>query len=74
MVYRELIADFHRLRAEEPTVEDPAERDRFRRLVEREARLLDRLYLTGWMASYADECFYWVPTRQTEAIRAAKLR
>ena len=60
--YRELIADFQRIRTEEPTVEDPAERDCFRRLIEREARLLDRLDFAAWMASYTDECFYWVPS------------
>ena len=60
--YLELIADFQRIRTEEPTVEDPAERDRFRRLIEREARLLDRLDFAAWMASYTDECFYWVPS------------
>lgn len=59
--YVALMADFARLRNEEPDVEDAAERDLFRRLVEREARQLDRLDFTGWLASYADECFYWVP-------------
>ena len=38
-----------------------AERDRFRMLVEREARLLDQLDFDPWLAMYAPECIYWVP-------------
>ena len=38
-----------------------AERDRFRMLVEREARLLDQLDFDEWLAMYAPECIYWVP-------------
>ena len=61
-LYRELIADFEMLRGDEPTVEDCAERDLFRGLVEREARLLDRLEFKRWLQFYADECLYWVPS------------
>ena len=61
-LYSELIADFEILRGDAPTVEDNAERDLFRGLVEREARLLDRLKFDKWLQLYADECLYWVPS------------
>ena len=60
-LYRELIADFEVLRSDDPTVQDLAERDLFRGLLEREARLLDRLQFREWLQLYADECLYWVP-------------
>jgi 3-phenylpropionate/cinnamic acid dioxygenase small subunit len=60
-LYRELIADFEVLRSDDPTVQDLAERDLFRGLLEREARLLDRLQFREWLQFYADECLYWVP-------------
>ena len=60
-LYRELIADFEVLRSDDPTVQDLAERDLFRGLLEREARLLDRLQFREWLQLYTDECLYWVP-------------
>lgn len=60
-LYRELIADFEVVRSDDPSVEDLAERDLFRGLLEREARLLDRLQFREWLQLYADECLYWVP-------------
>ena len=39
-----------------------AVRDEFRRLLEREARLLDQLRYDDWLAMYAAECVYWVPS------------
>ena len=42
-------------------IPDPAERDRFRALIEREARLLDQLDFDRWLAMYSPECIYWVP-------------
>jgi 3-phenylpropionate/cinnamic acid dioxygenase small subunit len=61
-LYRELIADFEILRGDASTIEDSGERDLFRGLVEREARLLDRLQFDKWLQFYADECLYWVPS------------
>jgi benzoate/toluate 1,2-dioxygenase beta subunit len=43
-------------------VTDPGIRDEFRRLLEREARLLDQLRYEDWLKMYAAECIYWVPS------------
>jgi len=60
--YTELVNDFSDWQTEERTIEDPAERDRFRRLVETEARLLDQLLFEDWLKLFAPECVYWVPS------------
>jgi len=60
-LYRELIADFSDWQTDDRTVEDAAERDLFRRLIEREARVLDQLRFEEWIKLYAPECIYWVP-------------
>jgi 3-phenylpropionate/cinnamic acid dioxygenase small subunit len=59
--YQDLVDDFTDWQRDELVVEDAAERDRFRRLVEREARLLDQLDFDKWLAMYTPECIYWVP-------------
>jgi benzoate/toluate 1,2-dioxygenase beta subunit len=61
-LYRELIADFSDWQDDARAVTDVAVRDEFRRLIEREARLLDQLRYDDWLAMYADECIYWVPS------------
>jgi len=60
--YTELVNDFSDWQTDERTIEDPAERDRFRRLVETEARLLDQLLFEDWLKLFAPECVYWVPS------------
>jgi len=60
--YTELVNDFSDWQTEKRTIEDPAERDRFRRLVETEARLLDQLLFEDWLKLFAPECVYWVPS------------
>jgi benzoate/toluate 1,2-dioxygenase beta subunit len=60
-LYRELIANFSDWQQDERAISDLAERDRFRMLLEREARLLDQLRYEDWIAMYARECIYWVP-------------
>ena len=61
-LYRELIANFTGWQDDARAVADVAERDRFRMLLEREARLLDQLRYEDWLALYAAECIYWVPS------------
>src|SRR5262245_49938146 len=60
--YRELIANFSGWQDDARAVADIAERDRFRMLLEREARLLDQLRYDDWLALYTAECVYWVPS------------
>ena len=61
-LYRELIANFTGWQDDARAIGDLAERDRFRMLLEREARLLDQLRYDDWLALYAAECIYWVPS------------
>ena len=60
--YRELADNFSDWQKDELSIGDPASRDLFRGLLEREARLLDQLRFDEWLALYTPECLYWVPT------------
>jgi 3-phenylpropionate/cinnamic acid dioxygenase small subunit len=60
-LYQRLVESFTDWQKDDLAVEDTAERDRFRALVEKEARLLDQLRFDEWLAMYAPECIYWVP-------------
>ncbi len=59
--YQNLVENFSDWQREHLAVEDAVERDRFRLLLEREARLLDQLRFDEWLAMYSPECVYWVP-------------
>jgi 3-phenylpropionate/cinnamic acid dioxygenase small subunit len=61
-LYRELVGNFADWQDDVRAVTDPAVRDEFRRLLEREARLLDQLRYDDWLKMYAAECIYWVPS------------
>jgi|SRR5579863_2583947 len=61
-LYRALIADFSDWQDDARAIADAGIRDEFRRLLEREARLLDQLRYEDWLAMYAAECIYWVPS------------
>ncbi len=61
-LYRELIAHFSGWQDDARAVADAAVRDDFRRLLEREARLLDQRRYDDWLAMYTAECIYWVPS------------
>jgi 3-phenylpropionate/cinnamic acid dioxygenase small subunit len=61
-LYRELIENFSGWQDDACAVTDVAIRDDFRGLLEREARFLDQLRYDDWLAMYAAECVYWVPS------------
>jgi benzoate/toluate 1,2-dioxygenase beta subunit len=61
-LYRELIENFSGWQDDACAVTDVVVRDEFRRLLEREARVLDQLRYDDWLAMYAAECVYWVPS------------
>jgi 3-phenylpropionate/cinnamic acid dioxygenase small subunit len=61
-LYRELIANFSNWQDDARAVADPAARETFRMLLEREARLLDQLKYEDWLALYTAQCIYWVPS------------
>ncbi len=64
-LYRNLIAHFTDWQDDARAVADLIVRDEFRRLIEREARLLDQLRYEDWLKMYAGECIYWVPSTPT---------
>jgi len=59
--YQKLVDDFTGWQSDAAEITDPALRDSCRRLLEKEARLLDQDRLGDWLALYAPECLYWVP-------------
>ena len=59
--YQRLVDSFTDWQKDELAIEQTDERDRFRLLIEKEARLLDQLRFDEWLAMYAPECVYWVP-------------
>jgi 3-phenylpropionate/cinnamic acid dioxygenase small subunit len=61
--YRTLIARFSDWQNDARIVSDLAERDIFRALLEREARLLDQHRYEDWLKMFTPECAYWAPGR-----------
>jgi benzoate/toluate 1,2-dioxygenase beta subunit len=62
--YAELVASFRDWQRLELEVTEVTTRDECRRLLEREARLLDEGRFEDWLALYADECVVWVPAAE----------
>lgn len=60
-LYERLIAQFTGWQRDGAAIADLAERDHARRLLEREARLLDGHDYESWLAMLAAECVYWIP-------------
>lgn len=61
--YADLLARFTDWQTDARTIHDAAERDRFRALLEREARILDQHRYEDWLAMLTRECVYWAPAR-----------
>ena len=55
-LYRDLVASFTDWQRDDLAVHDPSERDQFRMLVEKEARLLDQLCFDEWLAYVFARC------------------
>lgn len=60
--YSALVRDFSGWQTDERIILDAVERDRFRTMIEREARLLDQLLFEDWLKLFAPECAYWAPS------------
>lgn len=59
--YEELADAFTGWQADDAEIADSELRDVCRRLLEREARLLEQDRHEDWLALYAPECLYWIP-------------
>lgn len=59
--YQALVDNFTGWQTDESEITDMALRDSCRRLLEKEARLLDEYRLDDWLTLYVPECVYWVP-------------
>ncbi len=60
--YTRVIAEFIDWQRDEAIIADLPIRDHARQIIEREARLLDGHDHERWLAMYAPECIYWVPS------------
>ena len=60
--YQRLVEDFADWQRDEREVQDLALRDAVTRLLNQEARLLEERAYDAWLALYAPECLYWVPS------------
>lgn len=61
--YQRLIANFTGWQDDAKAIGDHVERDHFRALIEKEARLLDQHRYEDWLKMFTPECVYWAPGR-----------
>lgn len=59
--YAGLVADYGDWQRDDAEIIDPELRDIVRRLIEKEARLLEDDRHEDWLSLYIPECLYWVP-------------
>jgi 3-phenylpropionate/cinnamic acid dioxygenase small subunit len=71
--YQTMVADFSDWQTDERSITDPAERDQFRLLLEKEARLLDQLLFEDWLKLFVPECAYWVPSTRNQGDPRAEI-
>ena len=64
--YETMVADFSGWQTDERSIDNPAERDQFRLLLEKEARLLDQLLFEDWLQLFVPDCAYWVPSTRNQ--------
>jgi 3-phenylpropionate/cinnamic acid dioxygenase small subunit len=64
--YTALVSDFSDWLTDDRVVGDTAERDQFRSILEKEARLLDQLLFEEWLGLFVPECAYWVPSTRNQ--------
>src|SRR5450755_1898252 len=64
--YTALISDFSDWQTDDRVVGDTAERDQFRSILEKEARLLDKLLFEEWLGLFMPDCAYWVPSTSNQ--------
>jgi 3-phenylpropionate/cinnamic acid dioxygenase small subunit len=64
--YTELTSDFSNWQTDDRVVDDIAERDQFRSILEKEARLLDKLLFEEWLGLFVPDCAYWVPSTRNQ--------
>jgi 3-phenylpropionate/cinnamic acid dioxygenase small subunit len=62
--YEAIVKAFADWQRPELEVKDPNVRDDCRRLLEREARLLDEGRFEAWLQLYAEHCVLWVPAAE----------
>jgi 3-phenylpropionate/cinnamic acid dioxygenase small subunit len=62
--YADIVEAFTGWQRPELEVTDVATRDECRRLLEREARLLDEARFEDWLGLYSERCVLWVPAAE----------
>lgn len=64
--YQDLVSDFSDWQRDNRVIDDASERERFRSMIEKEARLLDQLLFEDWLNLFVPECVYWAPSTRNQ--------